>query len=308
MKLIRIKEQPRHSHLRPRELLHQPQQEHLMLPKLEALLTPGRRRSIDHHLAQTIHEYADKKTADWQANLSIEMWGMAILDQVLMHRVVSAPLRNSAVHQLLAPYSMRSFKQEVLEYRSVAADILAPLIQMTALVQYDPTLRERFEIDDDIFARLINKFPGWQDRLPISDKPWVLASLAMIRPDKKNECEAMLRQIGDDRKNPDFGQFIWNIRKQKLREDNFVWEKTSVGVRLLEAERELDEEDKDILLKKMETWLLGSPSFYTSLQIIANTALLLAPQVEIGPDGKVLILGTHPKLGIGPELPQRPLI
>lgn len=308
MKLKQTREQSRQFHLHSRELLNQPEQEHLLLPKLEGLLTSGRRRIIDQHLAVIIHEYADKKTADWQANLSIEMWGMAILDQVLIHRVVSPPLRNLAVRQLLAPHSIRSFKQEVLEYRSTAADIWAPLIQMTALVQLDPSLRERFEIDDETFTHLIKKFLRWQDGLPVADKPWVLASLAMIRPDKKNECEAMLRQIGDDGKNSDYGQFIWDMRKQKLREDNVAWVKGLVGVRLLEAERELDEEDKDVLLEKMKARLLGSRPFHTNLQQIANAALLLASQVEIGPDGKVLILGSHSKLGAGPELPQRPMI
>lgn len=308
MKLKQTREQSRKYHLHSRELLNHPQQEPVRLPQLEALLTSDRRKMIDNVVSllttNVAREVMRNEIPESLTELSRALWAAAVLDQVLAHPVVSTQVRTPAVEQLLSPHSFRSFKRELLDSPSFES---APLLRMAAVVQFEPSAREHFEIDDDTFTRLLKRFSRWEDRLPVEDKPWVLAYLAMIRPDKRFACEALLRSIGDDGVSRDHGQFIWDMRKQMLRQHHQSWEEGLVGVRLLEVERELDEEDKSLVLEGLEV-RLRQRTFDFDLQHMAYDALLLVPHVGIAPNGKVLILGSHSKLGAGPELPQRPMI
>lgn len=219
-------------------------------------------------------------------DLSRKVAGAAILDQVFSQRVFTPELQAQADAALRA---------SVLP-EEIRAGLLKPgldlnLLQYLACVsQRYPELRSSLGITDKVFEEWAVRFSNRTDQLSDESRPYALAHVAMLRPDRLAECQVLSLQ-----------QNTWDHKERMLATYNEKSIIALTGTRLLQPERSLDETDKTRLLKGFSR----RGSFGRSLGQYGRVAILLAPKVEINGQGQIILGKLAKPTGAVRPLPER---
>lgn len=221
-----------------------------------------------------------------------------VLDQFFLKPVLPPDLRQRATEKLWVPEKIEYMKGR---FKEPGFDQLALWLQTTLALSF-PERRADLGITNQVIDGWISRFNGGNDQLTYEDKPKVLVYLAQLRPDRLAQCRQMLEKIGYNQ--ADLGEETWLIKEQLMKKYNPSTAEALAGVRLLQPERSLIDEEKQAIFEAFAKRDVMVNQVGRPLNQYAQMAILLAPRVEIGTDGRILL--SRSKFIVPPQpLPDR---
>lgn len=282
-----------------RDVLNFPEKERSPYTQLEELFEENR-QNIAESAEKNIRDSTDPEAQFAVTDLARTLGATLTLEQVFARPVLPPDLRLRAIATLRAPRLINFFRERL---PAPGFDVQMLWFQ-AAIAQYFPEDRPKLGITNEVFDEWLDRFPNLDDHLSYEDKPTVLSYLAQLRPDQLMRCRKMLEMIGFNQQ--DLGVETWSFRHELLRRYQKSKAEALSSTRLLQSERCFTDDEKQALLA-----IFGQKTkfggFRRSADEYANIAILLASQVNIGPDGKVCLLQSAPPHP-SPGLPPRPQV
>lgn len=290
---LRTPERNKPRHPSSKDVLHLPETERSPYAQLEVLFEENRENVVES-VERNIHDEHQFSSTDLARTLGATL----ILEQAFTRPILPSELRQRAVAALHSPRLIDLCRESV---DRPGFDVQMLWFQ-AAIAQYFPEDRPKLGITNEVFDGWVDQFSAGADQLTYEEKSIVLSYLAQLRPDRLVRCRQMLEMIGFNQH--DLGVETWILRHQLLKRYDKSKAQSLAATRLLQPERCLTDDEKQALLFVFgEKTRFGS--FKRSADEYANIALLLAPQVSIGSDGKVLLQQPTPTHS-SPGLPLRP--